>query len=167
MAQLSVIVEYCACCLPCTHTCDHSSVPGMQASIVFHLSAMPSKVWSDAVMCIHVHADVPAGAWGVLRIAVGYLLWLLICIELTGHSCISFGRLAVTFLSRPVIGKESYQQSWQRFKGLCKSSTVSSWELLKTIPKYSPQDIQLKDKKTAKQLREHSFLFRLFYFMLL
>lgn len=112
-------------------------------------------------------ADLPAGAWGVLRIALGYLLWFLICIELTGHSCVGFGRLAVTFLSRPVIGKESYQQSWQRFKVLCNSSSISSWELLKTLPNYSPQEIQLKDKKRAKQLREHSFLFRLFYFILL
>ena len=108
-----------------------------------------------------------AGAWGFLRIVLGYLLWCLICIELSIHSSISFGGLVVTFLSRPVIGKESYQQSWQRFKGLCSSSTISSWELLKTIPKYSPQHIQLKNKKQAKQLREHSFLFRLCYFVLL
>lgn len=113
-----------------------------------------------------MRSDLPAGAWGVLRIALGYLLWFLICIELTCHSCVSFGRLVVTFVSRPVIGKESYQQSWQRFNGLCNSSTISSWELLKTIPKYSPQEIKLKDKKRAKQLQEHSFFFRLFFFTL-
>lgn len=108
-----------------------------------------------------------AGAWGVLRIVLGYVLWFLICMELLVHSCVSFGRLAVTFLSQPVIGKESYQQSWQRFKVLCSSSTISSWKLLKTIPKYSPQYIQLKDKKRTKQLRDNSFFFRLFYFILL
>ena len=114
---------------------------------------------------IHVCAGFPAGAWGLFRIVIGYLLWFLICMELSVHSCVSFGRLAITFLSRPVIGKESYQQSWQRFKVLCSSSTISSWELLKTIPKYSPQHIQLKDTK-AKQLRDNSFFFRLFFFIL-
>lgn len=129
----------------------------------------------QACLILHVHShlhhktrlDLFAGAWGFLRIVLGYLLWFLICIELSLYSFISFGGLAVNFFSHPVIGKESYQQSWQRFKGFCNSSSISSWELLKTIPKYSPQHIQLKTKKRDRQLRENSFLFRLFYFVLM
>ncbi|KAL3142991.1 hypothetical protein ABBQ38_003272 [Trebouxia sp. C0009 RCD-2024] len=133
-----------------------------------HAEAEPlwRKLSCEAPSCDETFKEAFAGAWGLVRIVICYLLWFLICMELSVHSCVSFGRLAVTFLSRPVIGKESYQQSYQRFKVLCTSSTISSWELLKTVPKYSPQHIQLKDKR-ATQLRDNSFFFRLFYFILL
>lgn len=105
------------------------------------------------------------GAWGIVRSGLGYLLWFLICWELFLSSCVSFGSLVVSFLTSPVVGGESFLQSQVRFASLCKSSTISSWELLKTIPQYTPQHIQVKDKM-AKNLQEHSFFYRVFYFIL-
>ncbi|KAL0051560.1 hypothetical protein WJX82_009808 [Trebouxia sp. C0006] len=125
-----------------------------------------SQTACEAPSCDESLKEAVVGAWGILRSGLGYALWFVICWELFLSSCVSFGSLVVTFFTSPVVGGESLQQSRARFASLCKSSTISSWELLKTIPQYTPQHIQVKDKKVARSLREHSFFYRVFYFIL-
>lgn len=125
-----------------------------------------SQTACEAPSCDESLKEAVVGAWGILRSGLGYALWFVICWELFLSSCVSFGSLVVTFFTSPVVGGESLQQSRARFASLCKSSTISSWELLKTIPQYTPQHIQVKDEKIARSLREHSFFYRVFYFIL-
>ena len=89
------------------------------------------------------------------------MLWVLICLELFLSSCVSFSCLAVSVFR----GGKSLKQSQARFIALLRSSTISSWELLKTVPKYSPQQL-VKNDRIAQDLTEHSFAYRLFFFLL-
>lgn len=109
---------------------------------------------------------VAAGAWGLLRRLLGYIVWFLICWELFAYSCLSFGSLTFTSLNSVLDGGASFQTARKRFVALCKSSTISSWELLKSVPKYSPQHINVKDREIGHNLQEHSLIYRTFFFML-
>ena len=81
-------------------------------------------------------------------------------------SCLSCGSLTVTFLTSVLDGGESFHTARKRFAALCRSSTVSSWELLKTVPQYSPQHINVKDRQIGRNLQEHCLIYRTFFFML-
>ena len=145
----------------------------MRSWLWYHLLTLAWSV-QPYVACLwqYTHIDwlictsaLTAGAWGFARVLLGYVLWFLICWELFFSSCISIGSLVYYFLTTPLVGGEIFKQSYVRFKTLWRNANIVSWELLKTIPQSSLQQL-LHNERIAKQLKEHSVLYRTFYYVL-
>ena len=105
-----------------------------------------------------------AGVWSLGKVALGYLLWLLIILELFLASSITFSRIVLCCLS-PLHGWQASREARMQFSALFRDGTITSWELFKTASHYTPQQLA-KNARRAKDLKEHSGCYRVFYHVL-
>lgn len=93
--------------------------------------------------------------------ALSLLCWSLVICELFWHSCIS----AMVAAWAPVLPLNTVD-SWRRFTNVSRSM-ASPRLFMKCVPKLSPRIDLTRNKSFARNLREHSILYRLLQHVLL
>ena len=93
------------------------------------------------------------------------LVWMLIYWELLGNTLFSAGHLVIA----PIVRKGHVSEAWDTFKSLTLGSqAMTPYALFKALPAVSVW-FKINDthhRKLRKQLQRHSFVYRLFRYLL-